>query len=175
MRCRRVMALLAKVGREDELPEPARAHLEQCVKCAAQSRLLERAEALLRAVEPVDEPPFFTERFLARLERERARRCVTAGGRMQAFLTPSRRWKLWLAAALAAAHLLASAPFSRIIVNAPEAGARYTAEIAPRVREGVVSFAKELLGVGSEGAGEGGGRRSWLYPSGGRGLGQAGV
>lgn len=148
MKCRRVKALLSKAGCVEGLPDAARAHLAECPNCALQARLLQRTEELLRTVEPVDEPPFFAERFLARLEQERAQRSATAPQRIQSFLTPSRRWKLGLAVALAAAHLLASAPFSRTVVTAPQTGAKYTAQVAPKLREGLIALAKELFGAG---------------------------
>ena len=170
MRCRKVMALLAKDGFGEHLPDAARRHLAECPNCSLQVRLLQETEALLRAVAPVDEPPFFTERFLAKLEQERTARSMTATRRFAAFLTPSRRWKLGLAVALAAAHLLASAPFSRTVVTAPEAGARYTAQIAPKLREGVVAFAKELLGTGPASPERGKDRRSGFVVPEGRGM-----
>lgn len=163
MKCRKVKALLSQAGCVENLPDAARVHLAECPNCALQARLLQRTEELLRRVQPVDEPPFFTERFLARLEQERAHRLATAAQRIQAFLTPSRRWKLGLAVAMAAAHLLASAPFSRTVVTAPQTGAKYTAQMAPKLREGLIAFAKELLSAGSIPRGQGKDRRSDLH------------
>jgi anti-sigma factor RsiW len=168
MRCHEVLDLLADLGAVGAMPPPAQQHLQGCASCSAQARLLEKIEIALRSVPQVEEPAEFTDRFLEKLEAERTRRAMRLTDRLQVLFPPSRRWKLGFALAVAAAHLLALSPVSQSVVGVPTTGARYTAEVAPKLRQEVVSWARQvsvtILGSGGapESPAKGKNSGSWL-------------
>lgn len=144
MKCRAVMGLLAKRGEVAELPAEAQQHIRECGSCAAQAHLLRKAEETLRCVREAEEPAWFDEAFFAKLEREKARSASRLPNRLREALPPSRRWKLGLVLAIVLAHILALSPVARSLVSAPSNGAKYTAEMAPRIRQGVAEWARHV-------------------------------